>query len=49
MGKITGPYPSANWATAKENCESLGQKLMAIDSEEEDDYVSEILNPPFVR
>ena len=49
MGKITGPYPVANWATAKANCEALGQKLMTIDSQEEDQYVNEVLNPTIGR
>ena len=37
MGRITGSYSAANWATAKANCETLGQKLMTIDSQEEDE------------
>ena len=49
MGKITGPYPASNWARAKKNCEALGQKLMTIDSQEEDDYVNQILRPTFTR
>ena len=49
MGKITGPYPAANWATAKANCQTLGQKLMTIDSQEEDQYVNEVLNPTLGR
>ena len=47
-GTITGPYPSANWTTAKQNCEALGQKMMTIDSPEENDYFILTFNPTFV-
>ena len=44
QGKITGPYPEAMFNTAKSNCEALGQKLLTIDSQEEEDSLSSILN-----
>ena len=44
MGKVTGPYPSAHWSAAKANCEARGQRLMTIDSQDEDDYVTNTLN-----
>ena len=47
MGKITGPYNETVWALAKANCESRGQRLMTIDSQEEDDSVMNTLNPDF--
>ena len=47
MGKITGPYNAAVWALAKTNCEARGQRLMTIDSQEEDDYVTNTLDPDF--
>ena len=45
MGKYTGPYGPSTWQTAKEHCESLGQKLMTIDSQEEEDHVQSTPNP----
>ena len=47
-GKITGPHPSANWTTAKARCEALGQKMMTIDSQEENDDFIATFNPTFV-
>ena len=44
MGKITGPYGSANFQTAKTVCEDLGQKLLTIDSQEEEDYIKDNLD-----
>ena len=44
MGKITGPYGPANFQTAKAACESLGQKLLTIDSEEEQNFLKENLD-----
>ena len=45
IGRYTGPYGPMNWKPAKEHCESLGQKLMTIDSQEEEDHVQNTLNP----
>ena len=47
MGQITGPYNETVWALAKANCEARGQRLMTIDSLEEDDYVTNTLDPDF--
>ena len=44
MGKITGPYGPANFQTAKAACEDLGQKMLTIDSQEEEDYIKDNLN-----
>ena len=44
MGKITGPYGPANFQTAKAACEDLGQKLLTIHSQEEEDHVHSRLN-----
>ena len=45
MGRVTGPYPSTDWSAAKTNCEARGQRLMTIDSQEEENYVMNTLNP----
>ena len=45
MGKYTGPHGPSDWYTAKSHCEALGQKLMTIDSPEEEDHVMEVLQP----
>ena len=45
MGRITGPYGPSDWRTAKAHCESLGQKILTIDSPEEEDDVTSVLNP----
>ena len=42
-GKITGPYPPAVFNTAKSNCEAMGQKLLTIDSQEEEDSLSSLI------
>ena len=44
-GKYTGPYGNKNWNAAKFFCEVRGQRIMTIDSQEEEDYVNENLNP----
>ena len=44
MGKITGPYGPANFQTAKAACEDLGQKLLTIDSREEENFLKENLD-----
>ena len=44
MGKNTGPYGPANFQTAKAACEDLGQKLLTIDSREEEDYIKDNLD-----
>ena len=44
MGKITGPYGPLDWHGAKAYCEELGQKILSIDSQEEEDYVTQHLN-----
>ena len=43
QGRITGPYPTAVFNTAKSNCKDLGQKLLTIDSQEEEDSLNSIL------
>ena len=44
-GRVTGSYSAANWATAKANCEALGQRLMTIDSQKEDESFTTTLSP----
>ena len=44
-GKYTGPYGPANWSNAKSFCETRGQRIMTIDSADEEEYVNENLNP----
>ena len=39
MGAKTGPHGPLDWNAAKTYCEDLGQKLMTIDSQEEEDYL----------
>ena len=41
MGNTTGPYGPANFQTAKVACDDLGQKLLTIDSQEEEDYIAQ--------
>ena len=45
MGKITGPYGPSTWSAAKSFCEARGQRIMTIDSQEEENYVENTLNP----
>ena len=45
MGMITGPYGPSTWTAAKSFCEARGQRIMTIDSQEEEHYVKENLNP----
>ena len=45
IGQYTGPYGPLDWYSAKAHCESLGQKLMTIDSQEEENHVRNVLNP----
>ena len=40
VGKLTGPFGWSNWETAKRTCEELGQKLLTIDSQEEENIVA---------
>ena len=47
MGRVTGPYGPSNWTTAKADCESKGLRLMTIDSQEEENYVNNTLQPNF--
>ena len=45
MGRVTGPHGPSDWETAKAACESKGLKLMTIDSQEEENYVNDVLQP----
>ena len=45
IGKYTGPYGPSDWHTAKSQCEAMRQKLMTIDSPEEEDHVMQVLQP----
>ena len=45
MGKITGSYGPSTWSAAKSFCEARGRRIMTIDSQEEEDYVENSLNP----
>ena len=47
IGRYTGPHGPSNFPTAQAHCGSLGQKLMTIDSPEEEDHVTSVLNPTF--
>ena len=38
-------YGPSTWPTAKSFCEARGQRIMTIDSQEEENYVNENLNP----
>ena len=43
QGKITGPYHAAVFSEAKSNCEAQGQKLLTIDSQEEENSLSSLV------
>ena len=43
QGRVTGPYPAAVFSEAKSNCETLGQKLLTIDSQEEENSLSSLI------
>ena len=44
-GRYTGLYGPLDWYSAKAHCEALGQKLMTIDSQDEEDHVQSTLRP----
>ena len=44
-GNITGPFSDLSWTQARDYCEQQGLKLLTIDSQEEEDYVSGTINP----
>ena len=47
IGRYTGPHGPSTFPTAQAHCQSIGQKLMTIDSPEEENHLTSVLNPTF--